>query len=147
MIIRLIVSEKILLSETVNSATENKLIDVEQVESADPSVIMGIPRLAILHGLSFFKEFMLLNQKDNANFFFKENWNELVDIDKCVALLDESQYLLLQRGLLDSDSASPQSDQQVQDVYRKICQVADKLQSGQKAKFFVDILGKAFNYS
>lgn len=132
------------MSETIIDGKKQKLFDHEQLESAEPSIIFGIPRFAIIHGLLHFPDFMLNNDPKNFNFFFKESIRDLKMISDYLCHIDRQQFQQLGSLLFNGESACLVTDTLLIDTFHKICLIADKLHSGEKAKFFVDILGKVF---
>ena len=141
------------MSETLSHAIRNELITVEALESRDPSLIIGLPRLSLVMGIVNLdtdegtqedekKQINLLTLFPDEAFILTQIRDHLAGFSE--EMCDKLQRMLLDNENYDSSDVDPENPEVVQEIFIQICRIADELQTGQHARYFVDILGQVF---
>lgn len=140
-----------LLSETMLRALERGYVSRDQVARCDPAVIVAVPRLAVVAGLVWMPD-MFQVADENADGrrsgfrWFSNHLERLRTIQCAIQALGDSEIELLEWLLAGSgDQATAEKrDAFIQRIFTDVCVVADALQSGPRAKEFLDVLRCAF---
>lgn len=92
----------VLFSECLNRALEVGYFTKEQIDDADPTVMIALPRVAILWGLTVFEGSALdLNQgRENISEMFRHFFDLLVLIRSLLQFIEEDKRLLLESYLI-----------------------------------------------
>lgn len=137
--------------ETLHHALNARLISEEALETRDPSLIIGLPRLSLITGLRHLKA----KQQEEENLtllsLFPEESSILVQLKDILDSFDESRLFNFQKMLVDDNETmtasqvDPANPVAIQEFFIQICRIADELQSGPHARYFVEVLGQVFS--
>ncbi len=138
------------MMETLHHALNLKLITEEAFETRDPSLIIGLPRLSLITGLLHLDPNEEEGSMSLINLFPEES-SILQQLKGILDTFKEDVLLRFQRMLVDdsetmtASEVDPNNAVAIQEFFIQICRIADELQSGPHARYFVEVLGQVFS--
>jgi hypothetical protein len=152
----------LLFSEVIETTLDRQLLKQEDINQCDPSLMMALPRLALLYSLQAEKD------EDYTIYFhygflgiFKEQIETLADLREQILKLHTKKLEFLERMLITSVSKEEENDQtswqlDFQDeeeqrrtlhfLFKSLASIADTIQSGAYIKQIRDIMKIIFEY-
>ncbi|KXS11517.1 hypothetical protein M427DRAFT_35651 [Gonapodya prolifera JEL478] len=142
----------ILMSETLVKAVQRGHLHPTQISELDPLIFLALPRLTVVAGLLHFPNLVDLIHPETCIRWFRHKCSRLRELQWELEGLEDREVVVLEKLLTDGndDLISP-SDQKsttktpsprVQRLFTDVCAIADDLQSGAKAREFVQVLNK-----
>ncbi|KAJ1993074.1 hypothetical protein H4R33_000786 [Dimargaris cristalligena] len=96
----------VILSETVMRSVSHGIVQSDSIECFEPAVMMGIPRLAIVHALLYSPGSLNLTNPDNVFWWFRPHVISLAQIQVGLEQLPASEVTQLERMLASGDDHS-----------------------------------------
>ncbi|KAJ3337953.1 hypothetical protein HDU93_000277 [Gonapodya sp. JEL0774] len=144
----------ILMSETLLRAISHNYMTLSQILEYDPVIFLALPRLTVVGGLLHFPGMVDLVNPETCIRWFRHKCTNMRELRWELEALEARELAELERMLCggtesDTDNVDTKSttvvNQRIQRVFMEVCGVADDLQTGPKAREFVQVLNSVLS--
>jgi hypothetical protein len=134
----------VILSEAVLHGLENGLVHLDDINELEPSLMIAIPRLAVLRILFNPSDLIPISDGRDGFRWFRGKAEEIKELSGDVCALDSESRALLEKSLATGDWKGENGSDTLKMLFVRVCAVSDVLQSGKVAKEISTILQKVF---
>ncbi|KAI8928553.1 hypothetical protein BC831DRAFT_447700 [Entophlyctis helioformis] len=128
------------MKEATDHGVRGGVISIEQLQESDPSVLVGIPRLTIICALRHQRGSSLFEGLCDDFRWFKRHAAIIKELRDSIQSMSAATVRDLELQCVGSTAESGELDETLQHAFRLVCQIADELQTGSRAKEIVRVL-------